>query len=288
MALNYLKTIWSKAEPPKEPGNPCERCDACKNVVHGSVTPHEIHILVRLTPPEGTPPTTLDHLWWPEKVDSHPAIVAVNTAIKAAGDSITGPVKVTAFEYPQNLQVPPQPPGTADVLLFPTAVKLSTIPITDLGEAVVRSLSIVRTSDSKLALLEERITDLSLIICCHVARDARCGYLGPLLAHKLEDLGAQVYLSSHIGGHQYAGNVISYGNKQPSAGTWFGGLSVGNAEEFYTALTALPLSGDPAEDTVLRKYWRGRVGLSKDEQAKHFIRCGRALHDIEDSPDASA
>ena len=265
---------------------PCDSCKACETVVPGSVTPHNVHVLIRLSNNDGGS-TLAAHLWWPERVDDHPAILAVTTAIKEAGESVRGPVKVTAFDYPMSEK--PPPPNTFDVLIFPTSIKLTAVPLADIGDTVVRSLTLLRTSDSRIVECESPIDGLSLVICCHAKRDARCGYLGPKLAKKLEELGAEhVFLSSHVGGHQYAGNVISYGSKQPSAGTWFGGLSDESAAEFYAALTSLDISGDPAMDSKLRRWWRGRVGPSKEEQAKHFHRCTKYVADIEDAAAAAA
>jgi hypothetical protein len=208
---------------------------------------------------------------------------AVKKTISESKEQLKGRnVKITAFEYPASSNAPPLTEGTHDVLLFPAAVSLTGIPLAKLGDTIVHSLSTVRTSDSKPAETETKISGLVFLVCCHSSRDARCGYLGPLLAEKLGEMGEQVYISSHIGGHQYAGNVIVYGTKQPSAGTWFGGLSADQVDEFLAVLKALPLSGDPACDRVLRKWWRGRVGLTKEEQVKHFKRCTKQLGDIED------
>jgi hypothetical protein len=262
----------------------CSECKACEIVTPGSVTPHDFHVLVRLDAPDNAPADRPAHQWWPERVDSHPAIEAVTKALKESKDELKGRhVKVTAFEYPASSNATPLAAGTHDILIFPAAVCLIGIPVEEIGDAVVHALTTVRTSDSKTNERESKINGLAYLVCCHAARDARCGYLGPLLAEKLGEMGEQVFISSHIGGHQYAGNVVVYGSKQPSAGTWFGGLSAEQVPDFITALKALPLSGDPASDKVLRKWWRGRVGLTKEEQVKHFNRCTRRLaRDIED------
>ncbi|RIA93434.1 Sucrase/ferredoxin-like-domain-containing protein [Glomus cerebriforme] len=72
-----------------------------------------------------------------------------------------------------------------------------------------------------------------ILICGHKRRDIRCGIAGPILKNEFEkvlkekrmDLGSignqgvPVYLSSHVGGHQFAGNVIVYQNGH---GIWYG------------------------------------------------------------------
>ena len=46
----------------------------------------------------------------------------------------------------------------------------------------------------------------------------------------------RVYLTSHVGGHKYAGNVLCYGAVHPCDGDWFGGLDASRADEFVDAL----------------------------------------------------
>jgi hypothetical protein len=116
---------------------------------------------------------------------------------------------------------------------------------------------------------------LYLFVCCHGSRDARCGVVGSALAkqllsvikvRQLEDL-IEVYSTSHIGGHKYAGNVIVYGGSHPADGDWYGGLHAAHAEVFLDSLLTMEIGVDGgAEDPMLREYWRGRMGLSKEEQ----------------------
>ncbi|CAB4482462.1 unnamed protein product [Rhizophagus irregularis] len=72
-----------------------------------------------------------------------------------------------------------------------------------------------------------------ILICGHKRRDMRCGVAGPILKNEFEKVlkekrmdlnsmgnqGVPVYLTSHVGGHQFAGNVIVYRNGQ---GIWYG------------------------------------------------------------------
>jgi len=75
------------------------------------------------------------------------------------------------------------------------------------------------------------LTNPTILICGHASRDSRCGVMGPVLrdefvrqlkiaglAAKTSDVAAEdqgissvnVGLTSHIGGHKWAGNVIIY------------------------------------------------------------------------------
>ena len=76
-----------------------------------------------------------------------------------------------------------------------------------------------------------------LFVCCHGARDARCGERGPALLAALRDAFARrgagahvaVAATSHIGGHEFAGNAVCYGPAHPCDGDWFGGLDAARA-----------------------------------------------------------
>ena len=66
---------------------------------------------------------------------------------------------------------------------------------------------------------------------------------------------------------QYAGNVLVYSAISPCNGDWFGGINPENAEAFLDAVADVEFgsSGGVSDDT-LRQYWRGRMGLTKEEQ----------------------
>ena len=87
--------------------------------------------------------------------------------------------------------------------------------------------------------------DLQLFVCCHAARDERCGTCGPALVRRLRALvaeddelegGVQVFPCSHLGGSEYAGNVVAYGASSPCDGDWFGGVSERGARRFLNAV----------------------------------------------------
>jgi hypothetical protein len=117
---------------------------------------------------------------------------------------------------------------------------------------------------------------------------------------------------------QYAGNVIVFSRGKQYHGDWFGGVNAGNAAAFLDALlkctvgagwqeacasTALgchrcvgkpAVSSDdcclaarphpqapsgPPGDYALRSWWRGRIGLTKEQQHECFK---KGLRDIEE------
>lgn len=72
---------------------------------------------------------------------------------------------------------------------------------------------------------------------------------------------------------QYAGNVLVYGPVSPCDGDWYGGVTAEAAEGFLDALTGADIGGHGGvSEAALRPLWRGRMGLSKDEQlqVRHF------------------
>lgn len=66
---------------------------------------------------------------------------------------------------------------------------------------------------------------------------------------------------------QYAANVLVYSEVSPCDGDWFGGINPENAKTFLDAVADLDFgsSGGVSADG-LRQWWRGRIGLSKEEQ----------------------
>ncbi|RKO97659.1 hypothetical protein CXG81DRAFT_20604 [Caulochytrium protostelioides] len=69
-----------------------------------------------------------------------------------------------------------------------------------------------------------------LAICGHMNRDQRCGVIGPLLVDAfrrqlaLRGLGGKVdvFLTSHYGGHKFAGNLILFSTTAALNGIWYG------------------------------------------------------------------
>ena len=280
--------------------------------------------------------------------------------------------------------------STCEALVFPAGILFAGLGVEAAPAAVLAALT--GDAEAVAAAGGRELQGSSLLVCCHTARDERCGHIGPPLAARLAELLGQqggagaavrVYKSSHVGGHkvgaeagaalcawrlaarqhrscfsrvpamqrgrqlrhtacsrhthclpqpppaQYAGNVLVYsrpgGPLQPCSGDWFGGLNASNAPAFVDALLAakvrrwrgcaawpagrrrgttrapgrlqparlrasthplkparLSLAQAPsgaAGEQALRPWWRGRVGMSKEEQLAHFQ---AAVKDIED------
>lgn len=100
----------------------------------------------------------------------------------------------------------------------------------------------------------------SILVCTHSERDCRCGERGTrfhqsLVKNKLDSV--EIIKTSHIGGHKHAPNVIVY----PS-GDWFG---LNGAEELERRFDELLQAGSKSD------YWRGRIGLTKEQQVATYL-----------------
>jgi len=99
------------------------------------------------------------------------------------------------------------------------------------------------------------------LVCSHCNRDVRCGICGPKIQASIQaylaetglDDAADVWRSSHLGGHRFAGVVVCY----PS-GNWYGRVTV----EDVPMLVQAELQGN----RPLPKLWRGCLGSSVEKQ----------------------
>ena len=285
-ALGYAR---QSGDGPNEP-DPCAECELkCSSA---TVTPHEYHVLVRL-PREDPPassssssPSTTAAAWWPETLSDR--LTAFETILEDKKR-----IKATAFEYPDD---PPRA-FQHEAFVFSRRAKVSSsthLVAAAAGELVelvrdelIRMEADGGTGDSKFTLKSkpESSSKNTYIVCAHSARDARCGARGPGIAAAISKCSPNdtVILSSHVGGHLYAGNVIVYGSGSAS-GTWFGGVHEQRVEQLLAGIAAAERAGiDPAQSEDLRPYWRGTSGRSKEDQASFFVACGGgARGDIED------
>jgi len=109
-----------------------------------------------------------------------------------------------------------------------------------------------------------------LYVCTHAKRDCRCGTTGvevfEALRNKVRDLPTSVAQKirvasvGHVGGHKYAANVLVY----PS-GTWLGNVGKNDVPEVLAHIMQRSEAVHP-NTVLLPKFWRGRMGLDKEEQ----------------------
>jgi len=145
-----------------------------------------------------------------------------------------------------------------DILVFPDQVCYTNVQERDVGALVEDHLVGNRVSDR---LPHRPLTGQYLFVCVHGARDARCGMCGPPLVEgfvsALEASGyadqVAVRQSSHVGGHKYAGNVLIY-----PGGDWYGYVTPADVSRI--------VDEHIVRGEVVWDLWRGRMGLSPDEQ----------------------
>jgi len=113
--------------------------------------------------------------------------------------------------------------------------------------------------------------DIHIYVCTHRNRDCRCGDSGSSVLEALQAEVAKRQLTSrvtlgavgHVGGHKWAANALVF-----PAGDWLGNLRDHNVPEVLDAILA---QHENHTDYVhapplLPHFWRGRMGLSKDQQ----------------------
>jgi (2Fe-2S) ferredoxin len=150
-------------------------------------------------------------------------------------------------------------PGN-DLLVFPDAVRYLGVRLADFPALFEDHLVGNRVSER---IPHRPLAGQHLFVCVHAARDLRCGACGPplvagfLAALEARGLTGQVAVrrSSHVGGHEYAGNVLIY-----PGGNWYG----------YVTPADIPRIVDQhlVQGQIVWDLWRGRMGLSPQEQQR--------------------
>lgn len=239
-------------------------CQSC----HGTVTPHDFHVLVRLPKRENSG-NGLDGIWWPEKVDGDKVMQEIQAALP-----VKAKIKLTACAF----SVADEEDFFYEAFVFPGNIHVKAENGRELGILVHRIVS--SPDDAERNMSTSIIHDMIFVVCCHANRDARCGKHGPEIAQELRSRGYQhVVMSSHVGGHKYAGNVACHHPSHPVNGSWFGGVQAHNVDELLQGIRQCENENkSPVQVKVLRKFWRGKIGWSKEKQVEEFEMC----KDIED------
>ncbi|KAL2475992.1 Sucrase/ferredoxin-like family protein [Abeliophyllum distichum] len=157
--------------------------------------------------------------------------------------------------------------SNGDVLIFPDMIRYRRLTHFDVDTFVEE----VFVKDGEwLHGSPEALRGWYIFVCCHGARDRRCGICGPSVISRCKDemesrgLQGKVSVSpcSHIGGHKYAGNVIIFGPnvKKEVTGHWYG----------YVMPDDVPvlLEQHIGKGEIVDCLWRGQMGLSEEDQKK--------------------
>jgi (2Fe-2S) ferredoxin/small nuclear ribonucleoprotein (snRNP)-like protein len=143
--------------------------------------------------------------------------------------------------------------------------------------------------------VKDRMPRKHLFVCCHLKRDKRCGLVGPFLIKEFQRLiraqegreeensdvfefECPVRACSHVGGHAYAGNVITFSRRVKEGGRegGTGGRVVGDWWGYVTPVVAREIVvRHLVKGELLEGVWRGQMGLGEEEQKRVALKEGR-------------
>ncbi|KAJ7251117.1 Sucrase/ferredoxin-like-domain-containing protein [Mycena haematopus] len=118
--------------------------------------------------------------------------------------------------------------------------------------------------------------EVHIYVCTHGARDCRCGDMGGKVFQALRDEldgrirtdpsgpAKRVVLGEvgHVGGHVFAANALVFPH-----GEWLGMLTPADVRSVLDAILSSEIRPfTPFDPPLCRQFWRGRMGLPKDEQ----------------------
>jgi len=202
-------------------------CASCNDTMFGSVKNYNKHVLVYDFSEA-----------WAKKIenDKDSAVYTLTNALHNAPGSSAVAIKVTAVDARQ-VEVD-YDKSFCTIVIYPEA-KILKIPFSP--ENIEKVAIYLVSSDPKI-LTEMRAASIAdvawkrlILVCVHQSRDKRCGRAGPQIVQAMKEHmtkraisnnDVMVLPSSHIGGHEYAGTLITY----PS-GNWYGRISKVNAVE---------------------------------------------------------
>ncbi|KAJ3247885.1 hypothetical protein HDU77_008413 [Chytriomyces hyalinus] len=188
-----------------------------------------------------------------------PYLAAVTSAT-----SILAGLKVTATSG-SSIDTPDE--NTRNILVLPDGLLFKNVPLDQHAfDVFVRCLVETRLGvfdKTPLATKElhvERLEGEHLVVCTHGNKDSRCGTRGNNLIQALHSHLSTtkttkqytIHDSSHVGGHDFAANLIAY-----PKGDWYGNLAQNNDAE----KDAKSVIDSLENNTILWENWRGRMEL---------------------------
>jgi hypothetical protein len=213
------------------------------SVLRNSVKFHQKHLFL-----------CLGHSQWPKKLDEIASVAKIQEVLTQTGNKN---LKLTVCDEASS--------GVDgyDILAFPDCIRIKNQRLDTLPK--VLDALVEGTADmSKFEKLDRKY----FFICCHGAVDERCGMRGPALVSSfltfLEQRKSQfpnlnqidVRKCSHIGGHQFAANVILFPH-----GDWFGMVQPDHIPD----LVSYALGDEATFQNRLGAIWRGRIGKTPEE-----------------------
>ncbi len=153
-------------------------------------------------------------------------------------------IKVTAFDDPT---ITPSAAahddsGHVDLLVYPDAVRYEQLPVHLLQLVFDAHMGLLETPREASPLTQYMVpmAYMQLFVCCHGARDARCGARGPPVVRRLMEVvrewgleeQVEVFPCSHVGGHQVL--YLGVGGGGGGMGVWASGIVVFGMKQVHT------------------------------------------------------
>ncbi|KAL3833121.1 hypothetical protein ACJIZ3_007857 [Penstemon smallii] len=224
-----------------------ERAEMHQSNLAGTVDPYERHLFLCYK----------SHEAWPSRVedsDSDPLPKLLASALKARKNDIPVKTRLTICEGGDDVKL-----SDGDVLVFPEMTIYRGLKESDVDSFVE---DVLVSGKSWVTGVQEELTGSYVFVCAHNNRDRRCGVCGPILIEKFKeeieskDLKNQVFVTacSHVGGHKYAGNVITFSADPEGkiAGNWYGYVTPNDILEL--------LDKQIGKGEVINRIWRGQMG----------------------------
>lgn len=182
-------------------------------------------------------------------------------AIAEAAEQTAGKVKLTACDEKSSERSGDAHPAF-DILVFPDCLRYERVGKSDFS-ALIEDHLVGNKPSARLRV--SKFSESYIFVCSHGNRDERCGRCGPPLVERFRAeletraLSEQIRVSkvSHLGGHAYAGNVLIY-----PGGHWYGYVTPADVPKL--------IDRHLVEQQIVSSLWRGRMGLSPEEQLSHF------------------
>ncbi|EGC34571.1 hypothetical protein DICPUDRAFT_55714 [Dictyostelium purpureum] len=192
---------------------------------------------------------------WPSKLyTATPYLEQFAAVFKNNGENPKSPFVINGTD------IAPTQKDTLDIIIFPEMVKLVNITPEQM-EQVLKYFLDHDTIDSDFpsSVQLESIKGKYIFVCTHKQKDERCGYCGPILVDQLKEEiknkglenDIQVFGTSHVGGHKYAGNLLIF-----PPGNWYGYVT----PQDVSAMVDSAISGE-----VVQRLSRGTMGLNYDK-----------------------
>ncbi|KAJ3216147.1 hypothetical protein HDU67_009874 [Dinochytrium kinnereticum] len=219
----------------------------------GSVGTHQQHVVV-----------ASGHHKWPKSIIDDPFVARVVGSVSRVPD-----VKFTCSDNSIGEATNDE---KRDVFLYPDMIRFKGVTADD-AKAVADVVKASRTNPAVATLMSPLDTETTkdqvhILVCTHGEVDQRCGKCGQEVFLKIlseidrRGLNGKVKVqrSSHVGGHAFAANAIVY-----PMSDWYGMLNENDVSLLLDAIES---------KTVYWPKWRGRSGITKEDQLRLFTESG--------------